>query len=106
MSQTVQKKWKRPVSMHFRFLYSWKHMYINVLLIVNVDARWQSPGKVIRGGQALILNKGWWLTLSDWHCDQLSSPAPSPLLKSTTEEGGFYEQSIKYKLKLTKEIEI
>ena len=40
-------------------------------------------------------------SLSDWHCDQLSSPQ----LKSTTEEGGFYEQGIKYMLKLTKEIE-
>ena len=104
MSQTLQKKIEKGLKIFVQL-----ETYIYVLLYVNVGARWQSPGKVIWGGQALILNKGWRLTLSDWHCDQLSSPAPPPplpLLKSTTEEGGFYEQSIKYKLKLTKEIEI
>lgn len=70
MSQTLQKKIEKGLKIFVQL-----ETYIYVLLYVNVGARWQSPGKVIRGGQALILNKGWWLTLSDWHCDQLSSPA-------------------------------
>ena len=56
MSQTLQKKIEKGLKIFVQL-----ETYIYVLLYVNVGARWQSPGKVIWGGQALILNFG------DWH---------------------------------------
>ena len=66
-----KKNWKRPIKRHFQFFVQFE-TYINVLLNVNVDARWQSPGKVIRRGQTLILNNGWWFTqwLTLWPIEQ------------------------------------